>query len=60
MKVTVDTNKLTLTVEVDGRKYRYTDKIHDDVELGYLEDRLKWYEDNNKIDSCLATEFAAI
>lgn len=60
MKITVDTNKLTLTVEVDGRKYRYTDKIHDEVELGYLEDRLKWYDSNNKLDSCLASEFAAI
>ena len=60
MKVTADEKKLSLTVEVDGCKYRYTDKIHDEIELGYLRDRLEWYDSNNKLDSCLATEFAAI
>jgi len=60
MKVTVNTEKLVLIVEVDGRKYRYSDKIHDAQELGYLEDRLKWYDLNNKMNACLATEFSAL
>ena len=60
MKVTANEEKLTLIVEVEGRKYRYADKIHDIRELGYLEDRLKWYDTHNKMNICLATEFSAL
>lgn len=60
MKVAANEEKLTLIVEVEGRKYRYSDKIHNSDELGYLQDRLKWYEANNKLNTCLATEFSAL